>query len=403
MSKHAFLSASGAPAWSRCAAKPWREKGLPDETNIYAEEGTKAHELLELAIISKQPAYMFNDYPVDMQYEIQKVLDYIVEQQFGELYSERSLDISFITTEPGATGTADLIGLKGDTLTVADLKYGMGRVEAEGNEQLLIYGVAALEEFDLTGDIKNLQLVILQPRLDSTSEWLLTIDQAKELIEGLRVKAKRILTAEGGDPLSATPGDKQCRFCKLKASCPEYRQQTVMIVTDTPELFEKDDFLGRIKTAESQIVRADDIKLSNYMDAVELIENWCVGVRNEVAKRLHDDNFSDHRYKLVQGRAGHRKFGDVNDVIEIAEEHGIKEEQLYEKEILSPAKMEKLHKKQNPVFWAKVALLMNRTDGTPIVVPASDKRPALNLALDFKPIEDDYIEAAIGLTVESKK
>lgn len=79
MAKHAFLSASGAAAWMRCEAKVWRERGLPDETSPYAEEGTKAHALLELAIKANAPAATFRDYPADMLYEVQKTLDLVEE------------------------------------------------------------------------------------------------------------------------------------------------------------------------------------------------------------------------------------------------------------------------------------------------------------------------------------
>lgn len=399
MNKHAFLSASGAPAWSRCEAKPWREKGLPEQTSVFAAEGTKAHELLERCLTEKVDltAVGFSD---DMYNNVQKTLDYIEAQEFEQLYAEQRLDISFITGEEDAQGTADVIGIKGNVITVIDFKFGLGvRVEAEGNEQLMIYGAAALKEFDLVGDITTIKLVISQPRLNHTSEHLLTIVQLSRMIETLATKAKRILTAKGGD-LSATPGNTQCKFCRAKANCREYRHYTALTITNNENVFDKDDYLDKIKDAETQLTLVDDEKLANCMDAVALIKNWCTGVEREVENRLQNDNFSDHRWKLVQGKPGNRKIADAEELIEIAEEHGITENELYEKQLISPAQLEKIHKKDHPVFWAKVQLLMSRPDGKPVVVPGDDKRPALNLALDFKPIEDDYINAAIGLTIE---
>lgn len=61
----------------------------------------------------------------------------------GELYVECELDISWITGEKGAVGTADAIIVKGDELIVIDLKTGRNKVSAEKNSQLTIYAMAA--------------------------------------------------------------------------------------------------------------------------------------------------------------------------------------------------------------------------------------------------------------------
>lgn len=403
MAKHAFLSASGAPAWSRCEAKVWREKDLPDETSVFAAEGTLAHKLLDSAIKWGRPASFFKGYPDDMCEHIQGVIDYIEAQEFDQVFAEQRLDISFITGEEGACGTADVVGIKGDTITVIDLKYGMGvKVEAEGNEQLAIYGAAALREFDLVGDITKIKLVICQPRLYSTTECLLTIGQLSEMIDALTTKAKRILTAKGGDThLRAVPGDKQCQFCTVRDDCPERNGLALTtVVNDVVDLEKKEEFLDNVADAVVKISTKDDRHLATCMEAVNLIESWCAGVRREVEKRLQNDNFSDHRWKLVQGRSGHRKIVNETDLISLAKDHGIDSNTLYEAKLASVPELEKAHKKAHPVFWAKVEALLTRPDGKPVVVPAGDKRPALNLALDFKPIEDDYIDATLGLTIE---
>jgi hypothetical protein len=405
MSKHAFLSASGAPGWSRCEVKPWREKDLPEETSVFAEEGTKAHELLE-AVLQGAISIENADYPSEMNGYVKKTLDYIHNQHFTQLYSEQRLDISWITGEEGALGTADVVGIRGQMLSVIDLKYGRGvEVNAKDNEQLLIYGAAALKEFDVVGDINVIKLVISQPRLGSTSEWLLTIDQLKTKIDILTTKAKRILTGTGGDNyLQAVPGDTQCRFCRVRDRCPERNGFALTtVVNDFVDLDKEEEFLNKVSNAVAAISTQDDKHLATCMDAVDLIESWCAGVRREVEQRLKQDNFSDHRWKLVQGRVGHRKITNPDDIVLMAREHGIEEDSLYEREMMSPAKLEKIFKKEHPVFWAKVTPLLGRAEGKPIVVPADDKRPALNLELDFSPIEDDYIEAALGLTIESKK
>ena len=47
---HALLSASGSERWINCPASPKLEEQLPEETSVYADEGTLAHELAEIML-----------------------------------------------------------------------------------------------------------------------------------------------------------------------------------------------------------------------------------------------------------------------------------------------------------------------------------------------------------------
>lgn len=422
MAKHAFLSASGAPAWLRCEAKPWREEGLPDKTSEYAIEGTRAHAMLEdllLAYCTNPADFIAKDrerliesslemathYDPDMAEYVAKTYEYVTSiGVWSNVYPEQRLSISHITGEEGAEGTADVVIVKGTELTVVDLKYGMGvKVEAEENEQLLIYGAAALKEFDLIGEIKTLKLVISQPRLNFISEWILTVEEVDKRIEAIKEIGNRILSTKGGGPhLLAIPGDKQCRFCKVKATCQEYRAFTFSTVADDfVDLSQSSQVIEKVKAAEVRVVNSDDQHLATCMDAVDLIEQWCKAVRDEVRTRLMQDNFTDTRWKLVKGKAGNRALGGTeDDLIDIADHHGVPVDQLFQKKLQSIPQLEKQFKKDHPVFWAKVEGLIVRTDGQPTMAPASDKRPAINnMVLSFQVLEDDeFGEALIGLT-----
>ena len=48
--KHAVLSASAAHRWLACPPSAMLEKELPDETTVYAEEGSVAHEVAEYKV-----------------------------------------------------------------------------------------------------------------------------------------------------------------------------------------------------------------------------------------------------------------------------------------------------------------------------------------------------------------
>lgn len=49
MSKHALLSASGSSRWLECPPSAHLELQFPKKSSSYADEGTAAHELCELA------------------------------------------------------------------------------------------------------------------------------------------------------------------------------------------------------------------------------------------------------------------------------------------------------------------------------------------------------------------
>lgn len=50
MSKHALLSPSSAHRWCSCPGSVALTKDLPNVSSPYAEEGTRAHRLAELAL-----------------------------------------------------------------------------------------------------------------------------------------------------------------------------------------------------------------------------------------------------------------------------------------------------------------------------------------------------------------
>lgn len=195
--EHAFLSASGAHRWMHCTPSAMLEKQFPDNAGSYAVEGTLAHSMAE--------------WKLRKQFEIMKPSDYkqqLVAMQADKLYQpemdgytdtyvdyirslcmafpstpyvviEKRLDFSHIV--PGGFGTGDCVILYGDTLHICDLKYGKGvPVSAENNPQLRLYALGAIHEYCLLYDIKEVQMHIIQPRLDNISTDTLTADALQQ-------------------------------------------------------------------------------------------------------------------------------------------------------------------------------------------------------------------------------
>lgn len=385
-------------------------------------------------------------YPVglDMIHEIQKTLDVIYSLADGAtVYPEQVLSIEFITGEEDATGTSDTVIIKGDTAIIADLKYGRGvQVFAEGNEQLLIYGASAVADFDALGEIEHVELHILQPRLNHFDVWKLSVAEMNERIEVIRQTAKRILA--GPEGLTAVPGEKQCRFCKASATCNERTDFTLQLITETfvdldkgfvkvempqaekllaqsfgvkpaaisfneamfPEdgdphqdahfTVKKPNVRPSLEAAELKLPDASDERLATLMDAADMIEGFAKAVRAEVERRLLAGKFTDARYKLVEGRQGARSWTSEEEAEAALKAMRLKVDQMYDFKLISPTTAEKVLKEANPRKWTKLQSLIGRSDGKPSVAPASDKRPALNLAIaeqfeDLPPeVEDDF-------------
>lgn len=377
MSQHARCSPSGAAGWLRCGN--WLSDSVGSK---YADEGTDAHTLAAWCLEQNKDAQEFAGVVLplghtvtdDMVEAIQRYLN-IVRALPGPLAVECRLSLEPITGEIGGKGTADVVRLAAPELIVADLKYGMGvRVDAEGNEQMKLYGRAALAEFGILGPFERVRAIIIQPRLNHVSEAVYTVEELHTFGEECRAAASPILEGLANRPYN--PSEKACRWCARKPNC---KALGAYVQAKVGASF---DVIEDAAPLPSPDATAD--QLAAKMAAVEIVEQWCRAVRAEVERRLLAGQPVDG-WKLVQGKRGNRAWADEATAEALLKSLRLKSEQMYSFKLASPTAIEKVLKAK-PKQWAKLAEHITQPDGGKSVAPSTDKRDAIEVT----PVADQF-------------
>jgi hypothetical protein len=310
--------------------------------------------------------------------------------------------IGLATDADDGFGTADAIVARGSELIVVDLKCGRGvDVQAEDNPQLQLYAIGALELLDgVAGDFDTVRCVIVQPRAGGVKEWVISKADLYQWAGSFgvdtvtQVQRARDAAHSGFGPGlydHLSPGEKQCRFCPAKATCPALRNEVALQVQGAITVpMSADEFaaLDPVKPAADTSAEY----LAGALTKVDLIEDWCKAVRAEAERRLLAGD-EVPGFKVVQGKRGNRGWTDAAEVEKTFKEtFRLKIEEMYDLKLISPTTAEKLHKAKviGPRQWAKVTGLITQSEGKPHVAPASDPRPAL----DIRPVRDDFSDLA---------
>jgi hypothetical protein len=255
---------------------------------------------------------------------------------------EVEVPIDHLTGEKDARGTSDcvLVAEWADgavSVTVADFKGGRGvAVDAVDNGQLQMYALGALVDLELLYPIRDVTLVISQPRLSSLpSLW----SRTPEELEAFALTVKAAADATRASPSLRVPGKSQCRLCRAKHDCPALAEKVQREIGETFEdlTANPDPGLAELKAA---LLSSVPEVLSEKMKAVELIEGWCKAIRAAVERNLLS-GVPVPGFKLVQGRKGARKWADEAIVEKLLRSHRFKHAMMYDYTLISPTTAEK--------------------------------------------------------------
>lgn len=414
---HARWSPSGAHRWMPCPGSLVLEEGYGDSTSKYAAEGTAAHDLAARCLTSGLDAadaigesieadgFAFTvdqDFAANVQTYLDLVRD-LVKSTGGCLLVEQALPLQHLTGEPDAVGTGDAVILTDDEAICIDLKFGRGvGVSAEDNYQLKMYGLGALHLYAGLGEFKRVRGIICQPRANSgptVSEDSWTVEALSEFASEIGVAVQQsILAADPGSDIGdfLQAGEKQCRFCKAKASCPALRATVAAVMFSEPSV---DEFPDLTAVQPDNVAVFDQVSKERAVDVgqydaeiigkllphLSLVELWCKTVRDRGEELLHA-GVAVPGYKLVQGKKGNRAWADADEAEATMKSMRLKHDEMYSYSLISPTTAEKLLKATNPKRWAKLQKLVTQADGKPTVAPESDKRPAIQIT----PVADDF-------------
>ena len=386
--KHALLSASSASRWLICTASPRFEEDLPEIDSTYAEEGRLAHAIAEIKVLKKFTdmtgrAYTtrLNNLKKDTLYdqEMDKTTDLYIEHltEQAVLYDSSptvaaEVKVDFGEYVPEGFGTCDCVMIGGDTLSITDYKHGKGvPVSAVGNPQMRLYALGALKRYaPVFGDtIKQIRMTIDQPRLDSYTSDIITVEELRAWGESIKPIAQKAFSGLG----EFVPGE-HCRFCRGKAQCRARANVNTAL----------EDFKGCAlpgEPAPDDLTRTlTDAEIGDLLIRGQQLVQWYKDLEDYATKALLDGKPIEG-WKLVAGRSN-RAFSDTDAAINAAIEAGYDKSLLYDLKPKTLSEIEKLMGKSE--FADKIGSYVIKPPGKPTLAPATDKREAYNpAAADF--------------------
>jgi len=307
----------------------------PKPSSKYADEGTLLHNAIADVLGQGTPpaSHIGTSYQgVTLTEELYNEKLIPALQALDEVDPHKEMEfqveavVGFGDALPDVFGSADLIGRIGRRAVVLDWKFGSGvAVDVEENAQAMFYAAAAMRTDATKWAFKGaeeIELVIVQPAHapNHVKRWVTTPGRILNFERELFAAVKTALMPNA--PLAS--GD-HCRWCAAKPVCPS--------------------LTGAVDRAVRTSVKALDVdQIAAYLRDADVLEQW-LGDLRALAQTMMEEGVRVPGYKLVPKRAT-RKWADDDKAKTALSELGLKDEELMETTLLSPAKVEKVLKKR---------------------------------------------------------
>ena len=397
---HALLSASSSKQWLHCPPSVRLQEGFPNESSVYAAEGTFAHEVCEYKVRKylkervKRP--QSEEYDTE---EIEQITDVYAEfvisiiEQMREngceplAFVEERVDYSHIA--PSGFGTADMLIIGKDEqgrgiLHVCDFKTGAGVfVDADHNSQMMLYAIGALAAYGFLYDIEIVRMSIIQPRLDNISTFECSRQELEDWGESIKTIAKLAYEGKG----EQHPGD-WCRFCRAKPVCKACADEALALCREDfldldavtfDDTAEESDMTAPYEAdTQTAVFKQPGLipiaELAEIMPTLNRISSWIEAVFAFVSSEAINHGVPIPGYKVVEGRSK-RVFTDTKAVVDTAVQNGYTD--LYKQSLITLTEFEKMmgKKKFNELLGEYVA----KPPGKLALVPESDPREPVDL------------------------
>ena len=332
----------------------------PKPSNSHADQGTLLHDIISEILEKDLAPASFLGRKYEDQVFTQDLLDDKllpalalldeVDPDHTMLY-EVETRVGFADLLPGVFGSTDLMGRIGNKAIILDWKFGSGvAVSAEENEQLMFYAAAAMRTPDaqwVFDGATEIELIIVQP--PEIKRWTTTRARIEQFERDL-VRA----VATAGLPDAPLKHGEHCRWCNAKPVCP--------IMTGAVD-----------RAVAIKMDKIDVDKLGSYLHNADLLEAWIKDLRS-LAEDMLKKGKPVPGWKMVPKRAT-RSWVKEEDAKAALLKH-LKESEVNEVKMISPAAAEKLLKAQK--LKLPDGLTASISSGSTIA-PESDPRPAVVL------------------------
>lgn len=383
--------ASSSTKWLSCPAALALEELInePDTGNVYTREGTAAHKVLEQSLkLNKESTTFLGQHitvdegtPDETIVEVtQEMLDnveiateYVYRLSSKNSFYEERVDYSHIAQN--GSGIADVIlevyekvaaNKRVNTLYVIDFKYGAGiKVNAFENSQSMLYALGTLNSLELLfeREIKRVNIVIIQPRMDNISEYEISVADLLKWGESIKPKAQKAYdlckkVIDGSDdifnPKNFNPTKEGCRWCQgqslKRCKAHAHAGYSAAIEGFDNLTIEKKTNLSAISVNDKTIrdpYFLDNKDLAAIWLKASLFKSFIEDLNNEITNRINSGQ-TVPGLRLIPTEKPRAWKDDEEETIKAMRTAGLQQKDYCKWDLISPTEAENILKEVKP-------------------------------------------------------